>query len=81
MLITSCVEKEKERDENLKCVQAAGVLRTACLAAIPHPSSLALSFTSSSGKEPMPFYVGQVHKYSSTALLSWDVLLLPSPAA
>lgn len=35
MLITSCVETEQERDENLKCVQAAGVLRTASLAAPP----------------------------------------------
>lgn len=54
-----CEERE-ERDENLKCVRATGALRTACLTAVPHPSSYALSFTSFSGKDQMLFYVGQV---------------------
>lgn len=58
MLITSCVETENERDENLKCVQDAGVLRTACLVAVAHPSSHAFSFTPFSGKDQMLFYVG-----------------------
>jgi len=80
MLITSCVESEKERDENLKRIPAAGALRTACLAATLHPPSHALSFTSCSGKDRMLFHASEVQKCGSTAPLSRGALLLPSPA-